>query len=142
MEKLEQVIFYALDKSIKTYRQFAQRNFIEAGFDITIDQWLVLSAISENDPITQQEIASMVFKDAASVTRIIDLLITKNLLRRETHGTDRRRFSLELTKQGKAMIKSIMKTVAQNRATALRGISEKNLLHLKQTLVAITENCK
>lgn len=142
MEKLEQVIFYSIDKTIKTYRQFAQKRFLEAGFDITIDQWLVLNAIAEKEDISQLEIAEKVFKDAASVTRIIDLLIKKNYLRRETHSSDRRRFTLELTKEGKTVIKNISRIVDQNRSKALKGVTEKDLLHMKQMLHLVINNCK
>ena len=142
MEKLERVIFYALDKCIKTYRQFAQRKFIEAGLDITIDQWLVLNAISEKPDLSQLEIAERVFKDASSVTRIIDLLIKKEYLQRETHEWDRRRFSLGLTKEGQAVMKKIAKVVEQNRAQALKEISEGQLLQMQQTLSLIIDNCK
>ena len=142
MEKLERVIFYALDKCIKTYRQFAQRRFIEAGLDITIDQWLVLNAISEKPDLSQLEIADRVFKDASSVTRIIDLLIKKEYLQRETHEWDRRRFSLGLTKEGQAVMKKIAKVVEQNRAQALKEISEGQLLQMQQTLSLIIDNCK
>ena len=142
MEKLERVIFYALDKCIKTYRQFAQRRFIEAGLDITIDQWLVLNAISEKPDLSQLEIAERVFKDASSVTRIIDLLIKKEYLQRETHEWDRRRFSLGLTKEGQAVMKKIANVVEQNRAQALKEISEDQLLQMQQTLSLIIDNCK
>ena len=142
MEKLERVIFYALDKCIKTYRQFAQRRFIEAGLDITIDQWLVLNAISEKPDLSQLEIADRVFKDASSVTRIIDLLIKKEYLQRETHEWDRRRFSLGLTKEGQAVMKKIAKVVEQNRAQALKEISEGQLLQMQQTLSLIIDKCK
>jgi MarR family transcriptional regulator for hemolysin len=142
MEKLDRVIFYSLDKSIKTYRQFAQKRFIEEGLDITIDQWLVLNAIAERPDISQLEIAEKVFKDAASITRIIDLLIKKKYLRRETHNSDRRRFTLGLTDEGKELIRNISKVVKQNRTKALKGITEKELVQMKQTLTQIINNCK
>ena len=142
MEKLDRVIFYSVDKTIKTYRQFAQKRFIEEGLDITIDQWLVLNAIAERPDISQLEIAEKVFKDAASITRIIDLLIKKKYLQRETHNSDRRRFSLGLTEEGRELIKSISKLVKQNRAKALKGITEKELVQMKQTLTQIIDNCK
>jgi len=142
MEKLDRVIFYSLDKSIKTYRQFAQKRFIEEGLDITIDQWLVLNAIAERPDISQLEIAEKVFKDAASITRIIDLLIKKKYLQRDTHNSDRRRFTLGLTEEGKELIRNISKVVKQNRAKALKGITEKELVQMKQTLTQIINNCK
>ena len=142
MERLDRVIFYSLDKTIKTYRQFAQKRFLEQGFDITIDQWLVLNAIYEKPDITQFDIAGKVFKDTASVTRIIDLLIKKGLLKREVHSSDRRRFTLELTTEGRKLINKITGVVEQNRAIALQGITEKELIRMKETLNEIIDNCK
>ncbi|MGZ3840419.1 MAG: MarR family winged helix-turn-helix transcriptional regulator [Flavisolibacter sp.] len=142
MEKIEGVIFYALDKSIKTYRQYAQKRFYEEGLDITVDQWLVLSAIADRPDISQLEIAEKVFKDAASITRIIDLLIRKNYLQRESHPADRRRFSLALTTEGKTVIRNMAKIVEENRARALKGIPEKDLQQMKQVLHLIIDNCK
>ncbi|MBC7862366.1 MAG: MarR family transcriptional regulator, partial [Bacteroidia bacterium] len=71
MEKLESVFFYHLEKAIKSYRQFAQNKLNSNALTITIDQWLVLKVLSDNQDITQTELAERVFKDKASVTRII-----------------------------------------------------------------------
>ena len=141
MEKLEGVIFYALDKAIKTYRQFAQRKLNEAGLDITVDQWLVLNAINDHDSVSQLQIANLVFKDAASITRIIELLIKKGLIERKEHPQDKRRFSLLLTAEGKKILKSISKIAQSYRATALEGISEKDLQVMGKSLQKITDNC-
>ena len=80
MEKLEEIIFYTMEKAIKSYRQLAQRNINQSGLDITIDQWLVMKALQSNTSVKQNELATAVFKDAASVTRIIDMLISKKYL--------------------------------------------------------------
>ena len=79
METLNDILFYNLEKSIKMYRKYAQKQLTKAGFEITIDQWLVLKTIQENKNISQNQIAEMVFKDFASITRIIELLVKKNL---------------------------------------------------------------
>jgi DNA-binding MarR family transcriptional regulator len=142
MERLDRVIFYSLDKTIKTYRQFAQKRFFEQGFDITIDQWLVLNAIYEKPGITQLEIAGKVFNDTASVTRIIDLLIKKELLKRDVHSSDRRRFTLEITPGGTKLMTKIIHVVEKNREIALQGISDKELILMKETLNHIIDNCK
>ena len=62
MEKLNDVIFYHLDKAIKTYRQFAQHQLTKSGFSLTIDQWLVLKKLHEQPNIKQHEIAETVFE--------------------------------------------------------------------------------
>lgn len=141
MERLRDTIFYSLEKSIKSYRQFAQKNIDQIGLDITIDQWLVLRLIQEHSDITQTQLSSMVFKDYASVTRIINLLVEKKFLRRTEHPKDRRRFELRLTEKGDTTIAKLLTVIEKNRETALRGISAGDMKLLNQTLNTIIENC-
>ena len=97
MEKLDSIIFYNIDKAIRAYRNYAQRQLKINGFTITIDQWLIIKSILENPGITQNEIGNLVFKDNASVTRIIDLLVKSEYIIRTVHSKDRRKTNLEIT---------------------------------------------
>jgi len=142
VEKLESIIFYTIDKSIRTYRTYAQNRLKEHGFKITIDQWLIIKAIMENPGISQQELGEKVFKDNASVTRIIELLVKAEYLERKIHPNDRRKSNLEITKSGKKIIEDVQLLVLENRKTALSGISEKDLKTMFTVLGKITENCK
>ena len=142
MEKLDQIFFYSLEKAIKSYRQFAQRNMLKQGFDLTIDQWLVLKAIIDNPDWTQNEVAEAAFKDFASVTRIIDLLVKKGYLTRETHPADRRRFKLEATPKTSENLKAMEPITRSNRAVALKGLSKEELEQVQHSLLQIIENCK
>jgi MarR family transcriptional regulator for hemolysin len=137
---LNDIIFYTLEKSIKSYRQYAQKQLIMNNFDITIDQWLILKSIKENSGLTQQQIGINVFKDYASVTRIIELLVKKNYLQRVTH-TDKRRFILRMTDEAEDLMRSIQKVINANRRKALDGIDEDKLISLKETLNKIIDNC-
>ncbi len=141
MEALNDIIFYTIDKAIRTYRQYAQRQLKQAGYTITIDQWLIIKNILENPDITQQELSDRVFKDSASVTRIIELLVKSKYLKREASSQDRRRANLTVTKEGKKIITDVQKIVLKNRATALKGISEVDIKVMKTALQAITDNC-
>lgn len=141
MEKLDDIIFYKIDKAIRSYRMFAQKQLKASGYKISVDQWLVIKAILENPGMPQQEIASLVFKDNASVTRIIEILVQLGYLSRNIHETDRRKTNLEVTEEGKQIIQSVQSLVNQNRQVALSGISETALQNMNQTLTKIIENC-
>lgn len=141
MQKLEEVIFYTLEKAIKSYRQFAQRRFNEAGIYMTIDQWLVLSYISQNGECYQHEIASAVFKDNASVTRIIEILVSSGFLTRSIHEKDRRRYRLRLTEEGIHLILKARKVVQEYRTAGIRGINPEELLITEKVLKQMTDNC-
>lgn len=141
MENLDEIVFYILEKAIKTYRQFAQKQIEAAGFDITIDQWLILKTIQENDNLAQQHIAEKVFKDVASVTRIIEILVKKGYIQRSFHNDDRRRFALAITKEGDTIISNVLPIIEQNRAQALTSFSEKDVKTLQKLLTTLTKNC-
>lgn len=140
MDNIENVVFYTIDKSIKAYRQFAQKRLKDAGFSVTIDQWLVLKNIQELPQISQQELSRRVFKDTASVTRIIDLLVKSGLITRETSDNDRRRNFLTVTPAGLKILKEIRPVIMKNRATALDGIEPRQLEALKRNLQTIIDN--
>ncbi|SMC57487.1 DNA-binding transcriptional regulator, MarR family [Moheibacter sediminis] len=142
VEKLESIIFYTMDKSIRTYRNYAQKRLKEQGFKITIDQWLILKAIMENPGIKQQELAEKVFKDSASVTRIIELLVKAKYLDRKPNPQDRRKFDLKITKSGMKILQDVQALVLENTKTALNGINENELQTLHSLLKKITENCQ
>src|SRR5579863_4276391 len=141
MERLDQIFFYSLEKAIKSYRQFAQRNMMKQGFDLTIDQWLVLKSIIDNPEWTQQEVAEAAFKDFASVTRIIDLLVKKGYLTRAIHTGDRRRFKLAPTKKAIENLVAMGPVTTRNREVALHGISKEEAALVQGYLLKIIENC-
>lgn len=142
MEPLKDVIFYWVDKSIRTYRQYAQKQLKKAGYTITIDQWLVIKTLLENPNIKQQDLSERVFKDNASVTRIIELLVKAKYLKRKNNPEDRRRSGLEVTEKGREIIADVHKIVLQNRMFALNGISKKDLEITQKVLLKISENCQ
>lgn len=142
MEKLDQILFYTLEKSLKMYRKFAQNQILKNGYDITIDQWLVLKTLHENKQLSQNEIAKLVFKDFASITRIIELLVKKQYIQREINTTDRRKFELKITEQGEQIIELIYPIVIENRKQALLGFENEEINQLKEQLEKLIINCE
>ena len=142
MENLDQVIFYKIEKAIRIYRQFAQRQIRDAGFNITIDQWLTIESILENPDIKQQDLAEKVFKDTASITRIIELLVKAKYLKRKVHKEDRRRTTLTVTKIGEDVVSQVNSVILQNREKALQGIDPDEIVIIDKILKKITENCQ
>lgn len=142
METLESINFYLLDKAIRTYRMYSQKKLRENGYNITVDQWLIIKVLLENPGISQQEIAERAFKDNASVTRIIDLLVKSKYLNRKANNKDRRKSILSVTDSGEAIIHKVQELVLQNRKTAQVGIQLEELENLNATLKKIIANCQ
>ena len=102
-EKLDSIIYFLMDKTIRISKKYSLKRLKEEGYDITIDQWVILLRIHEEDQQTQVELATAVNKDTASVTRILDLLHGKKLVRRIPNQNDKRKSSLVLTSKGRFM---------------------------------------
>ena len=142
MERLETINFYLLDKAIRTYRIYSQKKLRENGFKITVDQWLIIKVLMENPGISQQNIAEKAFKDNASVTRIIDLLVKSKYLDRKVNPKDRRTSILKVTPEGEDIINKVQDLVLQNRKMAQIGITIEELENLNSTLKKIIKNCQ
>ncbi len=141
-ENLEEILFYSLERSIKSYRQFAQQQLVKQGFDITIDQWLLLKVIHNNSDDTQQQIAQAIFKDFASVTRMVELLVEKKYIIRSPHPTDRRRFQLKLHNTAVELMDKMQPVIENNRKIALKDIDEQKINLFEEVLNLIYNNCK
>lgn len=77
----------------------------ENGINITPEQFLVLDILWKEQSLSQQNIADIIQKDKNSVTKIIDSLEKKNLVRRVVDKNDRRINKIELTDDGSALEK-------------------------------------
>ncbi|UOQ96330.1 MarR family winged helix-turn-helix transcriptional regulator [Hymenobacter sp. 5317J-9] len=138
---LNSILFYSLDKAIRSYRRMAQANIDRAGLDITVDQWLVLQVVLEHDDLTQQEIAERVFKDQASVARMLALLLKRGLLLGIPLPNDGRRTRLRVSETGHRILDAVEPIILANRTVALAGIDEAELTALRQVLERIALNC-
>ena len=134
-------ILYSIEEAIKAYRKMSLKRIKTAIPDITVDQALILQIIHDKQ-LTQTEIADLIFKDYASMTRIIKLMIKKGYLSKMPNEKDKRTAVLTITPKGKQAVQQLAPIIHQNRQTALAGLSLDELNHLKNTLNTITQNCK
>jgi DNA-binding MarR family transcriptional regulator len=135
-------VLYSIEQAIKEYRKVSQKNIDKVVKDITIDQCLVLIILNKDEKISQNELANLIFKDNASITRMIELMVKKDYLNRTIHKEDRRKFNLEITEKGKKTMELINPIVQVNRETALYGLSQEEINLLDKTLNKIITNCK
>jgi len=133
---------FFIERTAKKIRQHLQKKFNEIGADLTVDQWVVLDLLQETDGLSQNEIAQRSFKDAPTVTRIIDLLCKKGLLTRQADTKDRRKFSIVLTPAGKQKIAEIYPTVVSVRKQGWHGLSSEDYDRLISILNKIFDNMR
>ncbi len=140
-EKLPTTFFYTIEKAIKSYRQLAQRNISAAGLEITIDQWLVLKTLQENPDVQLTTIAADVFKDIASISRIVHVLEKKGYINRTHNTSDGRRSSFSLTRTGSAAVHRLVPIIDGNRSHALKGVTRSEMAECRRVLEVVIVNC-
>lgn len=133
-------VLYSIEKAIKAYRKLSLQNISNVVPEITVDQALILVILEENNK-SQSEVADLVFKDYASMTRIVKLMIDKDYLTKSTDKNDRRKAKLGITPRGKKVIEKLNPVIEKNRQTALASLTNKELEQLYTTLDKITNNC-
>ncbi len=109
-------------------------------FDVTPEQWVALHRLREQDGLTQKELADRIFKDQPTITRILDKLERKQLIRRSASPEDRRIFRIHLTDRGGNLLEQLMAVSLQVRESSCQGVTERELAELKATLNKIWSN--
>jgi DNA-binding MarR family transcriptional regulator len=131
---------FLLDRTARRVKQYAQQKFNELDFNITVDQWLVLKHLHEQNGIKQNELAELLFKDNPTLTRIIDLLCEKGLTTRKVHPSDRRSFLVELTKEGRKKLEYMKPRIREVREKAWEGLTDRDFAQFKRILNTIYKN--
>jgi DNA-binding MarR family transcriptional regulator len=124
---------YRIDDSIG-YLLRQVRNLMEraiddemADHDLTGKQWGPLLMIDHQMGSTAAELARIGCVDTGAMTRMLDRLEAKGLLRRTPCAKDRRVMQLELTEEGEKLCRKIPYGVARVLNSMLRGFTEAEL---------------
>ncbi len=132
--------YFKIDTTIKKIKNALQKQFNDAGFDLTVDQWVLLDHVFRNPGISQNTLAELTTKDAPTVTRIIDLLNKKGLAERRMAEDDRRKFLIFLTPAGEAKYNQVLPIVVDIRRQGWGGLSDDDYQHFVRIMDSIYQN--
>jgi DNA-binding MarR family transcriptional regulator len=111
-----------------------------SALEVTAAQYVIIATLAEQEVNSSAQLCKSFSYDAGAMTRMVDRLEAKGLLRRRRCPDDRRLINLELTEAGKALFPK-MKTLSmeiQNRF--LRGFSKGDVRQLEEYLQRILTN--
>ena len=120
-------------------KKFVQ-NSHNSGLDISMDQWIVLGPIWENEGLSHKEISEYCLKDKTSVTKIIDTLEKKNLVVRVSDQLDHRVKRVVLSNKGKELFLQAIPIMELTRDQLREGITEQDIESLRSVLTKIYNN--
>jgi DNA-binding MarR family transcriptional regulator len=111
-----------------------------APLDITAAQYVILMSIALGEADSASGLCKGMSYDPGAMTRMIDRLERRGLVRRVAHPNDRRAFNLELTDEGEAVYPRLRESVMKVLNRFLRGFTSQEARQLENFLQRMLEN--
>jgi DNA-binding MarR family transcriptional regulator len=135
---VEQSTGFIIYRTALAMKALLQRTLKERGFDLTPEQYGILHLLREEEGLSQKEIGNVLFKDKPNVSRMLDALERKRLIYRQ--ATDRRKYSILLTEEGKKLIDEVLPIGRQLGEKTVQGLLAREIEFLEGLLNKIYEN--
>ena len=129
-----------IDRNYRIIRLNFLQAFRQAGVDITTEQWVLMDALYQKNGLSQTELAEISFKDAPTISRIIDLLCKKKFTERQRFENDRRRYKIFLTAEGKAAYEQALPNVLALRSKGWDHLTEEDYQHFLRIMDQVFQN--
>jgi len=126
--------------TMKNIQLAYNRTFKAADINITADQWRILNLLRIDDGVPQISLCEGSVKNAATISRIIDILCKKGLTKRQRNKEDKRIYNIYLTSKGNSTIKKAFPLVQDLRQKGWEGLSEKDYDTYLRILGKLSEN--
>jgi DNA-binding MarR family transcriptional regulator len=128
----ENSVGYLVNKLAQTVAREVDNRMVDLG--LTDAQWKPLLLLQQGTCSTAADISRIACHDTGAVTRLLDRLEAKTLIRRVRSAEDRRVVNLELTNEGKQVAAEVPKILANLANEVLEGFSQEEFLVFRNLL--------
>ena len=146
MQKIYEIETFRPSQEVGAFIGHARRTIVEAieqklaPLDISHAQWIVVMLLGDGAAVTAAELCKILVYDPGAMTRLLDRLEKKGVLRRVRAKSDRRTARLELTPEGKRLYPKILEALVQEFNRLLRGFSKAEVRQLEDLLQRMVAN--
>jgi DNA-binding MarR family transcriptional regulator len=107
---------------------YFRKRLLEEGLDLTPEQWGVLAALWNAGSIAQDELATLLCVDKSSLSRVLDVMERRGLVRRERVVGEARRKSLFPTPGAEALRGPCAVAASKVMTEVLGGFDQEELV--------------
>lgn len=122
-----QQVLLSAEEILKRFRDLVNNSFHKNGCGITYDQWVVLNMLAKNQGVTQITIAKETLKEPASISRILKLLGTKELIEKVDDKKNKRAKRIYLTPKGDEIQKKATRLFNNIAKEGFNGVYEQEV---------------
>lgn len=130
---LEHFIPYRLYQAMENSSQSFSHVY-KTEYGLTRAEWRVLFNIGLYSPITARDIVDRTYIDKTKVSRAVQKLVAKNWVTKSGDTEDRRRQTLQLTGEGKRILKKLSDRAVEHNSFISSVIEENDLDHFLNIL--------
>jgi len=124
-QRFEDSLGYLLHHLMYAFRQGLARRCVEQGHKVTHEEIMVLMLLRQDDGLTQTQIADVLAKDKAVITRMLNGLVKKGYVERRPDKSDRRLVRAFLTKEGGVLSRHLFPMMLDYVSDALDGVDQR-----------------
>lgn len=111
----------------------------ESHYGLTVDSWRILAIVGRYGPLSAKDVATRTSTDAFHVSRAIERLSRKKLIKREVDPEDRRRARIQVTPAGRTVHEAVQRVLTAIENELLAGLGERERTILRQGLATLDE---
>lgn len=138
--RVEESVGYLVNRLAQTIGRELDRRMIDLG--LTDAQWKPMFLLHQGECTTAADLSRIACHDTGSVTRLLDRLEDKGLVKRQRSAEDRRVVHLELTDEGKGIAAEVPKIIVDLANHVLAGFSPDEFEQFKTLLKRALSNAR
>jgi len=116
---------FIINQTSWAMRRRIQGVITKQGFSITPEQWILINLLCEKPGISQTELANLMFKEKASITRMLKGLKKQELIELSLDQKDRRKHQVHLSVKGLNLQKDLLPIIIKEYYHMVDSIPDK-----------------
>lgn len=105
-----------------------------ARHDVSVPQWVVLRILFDAEALSLKDIVARVEVDQGALSRMIDRLLARDLVKRVTDPADRRAVRISLTERGRELVPALAVEADRNDEAFFSCLSPDERARFQQTI--------
>ena len=139
---LDDNLIYQIGEISRLVHKRVTEIFDERKFDVTVEQFGILAMLWYEEGVKQQDIADKLKRNKATITRIIENMMKRNLIVQIPDQLDKRNKLIYLTQKGKLLQKEMVESSGMVYYQVLNKIDAKEISVVLEVLKQMKINLK
>ena len=145
-ERIEESVFnrlgFMINRASWAVRRRISRVLESSGMNLTPEQWVAINVLYEREGICQTQLADLMSREKASITRMLENLVDQGLATKRPDPKDRRKHLIFLSPEGRAFREEYFPKIFAEYRRLIQGIEDEDHQVAYAVLARICRNAE